>query len=108
MKTLISLIHESNDAEDLRDLHDTYLEIETILETYRSVLTESEDTDNLFDETARMLAAAKRGLGIANKLRTPEDRAKNRSRIMGTMNRLRAQLRRIEKAIEATDPEPVV
>lgn len=103
MKTLINLIHESNYAEDLRDAQKELQEFEARLKLYKGLLVESADTDNLFDETARMLAAAKRGLGIANKLKKPEDRKKNRSRIMGTMNKLRAQLKRIEQAIAATD-----
>ena len=41
--------------------------------------------------------AAKRGLGITNKLRDPADRAQHRSRIMGNLNRLRASVRKIEQ-----------
>lgn len=96
------MIHESNYAEDLRDMEKVLLECEARFKLYRGLIVESEDTDNLFDETARMLAAAKRGLGITNKLKNPEDRKRHRSRIMGTLNKLRAQLGRIEKAIAAS------
>jgi len=101
MKTLIGLIHESNYAEDLREIEEVLTELETQLVGYRSLLTESENVNALFDETSSMLAAAKRGLGIANKLKDPEGRKKNRSRIMGTLNKLRAQLGKIAKAVAA-------
>lgn len=54
----------------------------------------------LFDDTTRMLDAAKRGLGITNKLKDSALRTKSRHRIMGNMNRIRAKLNRITKAIE--------
>lgn len=41
-----------------------------------------------------MLSAAKRGLGIANKLIDPILRKTNKGRVMGNMNRLRVALRR--------------
>ena len=95
------MIEESNYAEDVRELEALLLEIETNLESYRSLLTESADVNALFDETSSMLAAAKRGLGISNKLKDPDSRKKNRSRIMGTLNKLRAQLGKIAKAISS-------
>ena len=55
----------------------------------------------LFDETMKMLAAAKRGLGITNKLKDSSLRTVSRSRIMGNLNRIRAKLGRITKALES-------
>ena len=99
MKTLISMIEESNNAEDVRDMQALLVEYTEIYKTLKIMLVESEDVNALFDETSKMLAAAKRGLGISNKLKDPDSRKKNRSRIMGTLNKLRANLSRIAKAL---------
>ena len=101
MTMLHDLLEESDYAEDLRKMQKELNEYSARFKLYEALLVESTDTDNMFDETARMLDAAKRGLGIANRLKTPEDRKKHRSRIMTTMNHLRSQLRNIEQAIAA-------
>ena len=64
-------------------------------------LTEAEtmDIESMFDETVRMLTAAKRGLGLTNKLSDSPSRTRFRSRIMGNLNRIRAKLARITKAL---------
>ena len=99
MKTLISMIEESNNAEDVRDMQALLAEYTEIYKSLKILLVESENVNALFDETSRMLAAAKRGLGITNKLKDPEGRKKNRSRIMGTLNKLRGKLSQIAKAL---------
>lgn len=43
--------------------------------------------------------AARRALGIANRLQNPEDRAKHKMRIMAMLNRLRASMNRLTTAI---------
>jgi len=58
--------------------------------------------DRMFDETSKMLDAAKRGLGLTNKLKDSASRTKFRSRVMGNLNRIRAKLMRITKALSAT------
>ncbi len=93
------MIEESNNAEDVRDMEALLVEYTEIYKTLKILLVESADVNALFDEASKMLAAAKRGLGIANKLKDPEGRKKNRSRIMGTLNKLRGSLSRIAKAI---------
>ena len=95
------MIEESNNAEDLRDMQARLTEYTEIYKSLKILLNEEADVGNMFDDTARMLDAAKRGLGIANKLKSPEDRKKHRSKIMGTLNKLRAQLSRISDAISA-------
>jgi len=56
--------------------------------------------DRLFDETSKMLDAARRGLGLTNKLKDSASRTKFRSRVMGNLNRIRAKLARITKALQ--------
>lgn len=65
-------------------------------------LTEAEtmDIESMFDETVKMLNAAKRGLGLTNKLSDSASRTRFRSRIMGNLNRIRAKLARITKALQ--------
>ena len=45
-----------------------------------------------FDETAKRLEAARRGLGLANTLKDPVERRKHKSRILGNLNRIRKML----------------
>ena len=64
-------------------------------------------TDQLMaqlDDAIRRMQAAKRGLGIANRL-SGEDKRRHQSRILGNMNRIRAIIRRVEKEIEQSDNE---
>ena len=64
---------------------------------------ESSDINTLFDETMAMLNAAKKGLGLANKLTDPAGRKKHKSRVMGNMNRIRAKFNRLQKVIASGD-----
>lgn len=69
-------------------------------------LTEGIDAamlDTMFDETSKMLDAARRGLGLTNKLKDSALRTTARSRIMGNLNRIRAKLSRITKALGSYD-----
>ncbi len=62
----------------------------------------SEENDVLvaMDRVIRQMEAAKRALGLSNRLGDGPSRTKNRSRILGNMNKIRANLRRIEKMLE--------
>lgn len=51
------------------------------------------------DQVMRQMDAAKRGLGLVNKLGDSPSRTMNRSRVMGNLNRIRANLGRIEKML---------
>lgn len=53
------------------------------------------------DQVMKQMDAAKRGLGIVNKLGDSPSRTRNRSRVMGNMNRIRGNLQRIEKMLAA-------
>ena len=47
----------------------------------------------------KQMDAAKRGLGLVNKLSDSPSRTQNRSRVMGNLNRIRANVGRIEKML---------
>lgn len=55
------------------------------------------------DLVIQRLAAAKRALGIANRLTDEASRRKHRSRIMGMLNQLRASLWKLQDELEAFD-----
>jgi len=60
------------------------------------------------DAVMKQLDAARRGLGLVNKLGDSPSRTTNRSRIMGNLNKIRGNLRRVEKMFSAAideDPE---
>lgn len=65
------------------------------------MLCESDDVYNALFKAAEQLDAAKRGLGIANRLKDPGKRAMNRSRIMRNLNKIRGLINRATKALEA-------
>lgn len=50
-----------------------------------------------FDEAIKRLQAARHGLGIANRLRNPEDQKKNKARIMKNLNLLRRLIQHMEQ-----------
>lgn len=60
--------------------------------------TEDELTE-LFIKVSRHMEAARRGLGIANRLRDPEDQRKHKSILMSNMNKIRKLLRDLDRAI---------
>lgn len=53
---------------------------------------------DMFDEAIKRLAAAKQGLGLANRLKDPNEKKEHASRILGNLNRLRALVDRLAKA----------
>lgn len=59
-----------------------------------------EDVVDAMDRVIAQMEAAKRALGITNRLEPGPARKQHRSRIMSNMNRIRANLRRIEKMLE--------
>jgi len=58
---------------------------------------------NGMEQVIKQMDAAKRGLGLVNKLGDGASRTKHRSRVMGNMNRIRANVRRIEKMLANTE-----
>jgi hypothetical protein len=106
---LKELLEEYGDFSDLNKqlneygviLHNLLDEMQTLIEDSSSTgETVTSELLSLMDATMKQFAAAKRGLGIANRLKTPEDKKKHRSRIMGTMNRIRAAITKIQKMMK--------
>lgn len=58
-----------------------------------------EEINTKFEEALKRLQAARHGLGLANKLRNPEDRKKNKSRIMSNLNIIRLIVQQIEQQL---------
>jgi hypothetical protein len=72
--------------------------------TLEEAVTDMPEGSDLNDQLTILvgkLEACKRALGIANRLETPEERKKYRSRIMGFMNQLRPMFNRVAKTLEA-------
>jgi hypothetical protein len=102
-------------GEHVDVVFDPYFILESVLKSYFVRLTEckrkastlregmsKEDffaIGDMLQDALNKYSAAKRGLGIANRLQDPADRAVHRSRIMGNMNRLRALVRSIEQKL---------
>jgi hypothetical protein len=56
-------------------------------------------------EVNKMMQAAKRGMGLTNKIKDPGKRAMHKSTVMSNMNRIRAAVKRIGKAVAAKQKE---
>ncbi len=65
-----------------------------------------EEVLSAMEQVTKQMDAAKRGLGLVNKLPPGESRGTNASRIMGNMNRIRANVRRIEKMLGSLFADP--
>lgn len=60
----------------------------------------SKPLEGQLQQAVDMMLAARRALGIANRLSNPADRKKHRSRIMGILNSLSASCVRLHTAIQ--------
>ena len=58
-----------------------------------------------FDKAMKQFAAAKRGMGLVNKLEPGPSRAKHASRVMSNMNRIRGTIAKIEKMLKTSRSE---
>lgn len=84
---------------------------ESLVENYSNVLKEGvtdlsashDDFMGMFDEASSRFEAARRGIGLTNKLPAGPERQQHRSRIMGNLNRLRALLDRIIKQADSNN-----
>jgi hypothetical protein len=82
---------------------DVELDVLTEAVEFRSEMTPNMTEDDILshmDEVKTMFTAAVRALGLTNKLQDPESKRRHRSRVMGNLNRIRARLQRIERAID--------
>lgn len=89
------------------DINSCETKLKDLMTTFTAVLKEGvtdvdmSDLSAAFDEAAKRLDAAKRGLGLVNKLPPGDQRTENRRRIMANLNRLRALIARITKEADA-------
>jgi len=60
------------------------------------------DLDTAMDQLSKRLEAARRGLGLTNKLPPGESRVLHRRKIMGNLNKIRALFNFIQKKLEAS------
>jgi len=56
-----------------------------------------------FDLVMEMLDAAKSGLGIANKLKDQESSRRHRGKVLGNLNKIRANLTRLGKNLDTVN-----
>jgi hypothetical protein len=101
MDFLKDLLETTNFADPLEiELNECYNRIITAKRLYQqSGIQESLDEQNLPEllyQAEQQFIAARKGLGLTNKLKDPEQRKKHRSRVMKTLNRLRRQIAEIE------------
>lgn len=75
-------------------------EITTLLETPTDLPADADLVTQLEILMTR-LAAAKRALGITNRITNPKERKKHRSRVMIFLNKLRAMFDRVVKQMQA-------
>lgn len=109
MSTEFTLLQEvllEQEAKDLaKEIMDLHKQFRTVFnEDVRNFAYPTEDPDHLtmlFDQAKQMYQAAIRGLGLANKLKDPQQRAQNKSRVLRNMNQLRAIKTRIDKQLMA-------
>lgn len=88
--------------ENAVDYDQLWEELGDAAELVESLLNEGVDVDvqAALDEVIKQMEAAKRGLGIVNKLEPGEYRRKHASRVMSNMNQIRARMRQIQKAVD--------
>lgn len=68
--------------------------------------TVPDDIVDKIDEAMKRLQAARTGLGLANKLKDPDQRNMHKSRIMKNLNLLRMIVLHIEQELGKGEPEP--
>ena len=91
---ILEMSHEDmvDRANSLSEIKDSMLK-EGLIDDHNGPL------EKQFDEVFQRLQAAKRGLGLANKLETPQERKFHKARVMGNMNKIRHMLYNIQKTL---------
>lgn len=84
-------------VEELKDLHQR---LKNVIEAYKSRGFREDSGDNTIVEqlksAIKKFEAAKRGLGIVNKLSPGDKKKQHASRVMSNMNKLRSQVQNLE------------
>lgn len=89
-------IKEIGDA--IMSLHKSYTSVLT--EAVDDFLRDDGDLGYMFDEAKKRFLAAKQGLALTNRLKDPQSRQQNKSRVMSNLNKLRSIYNSLFKAIE--------
>lgn len=92
---LESIVERMNNVYTL--LEDDYDKILKDIQLHESSLMNKIDTD--LDDLSQRFEAAKRGLGIVNKLSASNTKLKHTQRIMGNLSKLRTQLLNLENKV---------
>lgn len=103
MKLLDTLMLEGELLEMEKTFTVMFENYKTLVEGVTDLTSAPNDIMGLFDEASKRLDAAKRGLGLTNRLPQGEERSQHRSRIMGNLNRIRALLDRIIKSADSNN-----
>lgn len=103
---LKEILHENFDYVLFEDLSNTCKLLESEFQTTSKMFEEMSEAeiDQImaeFDDLKFKMEAAKRGLGLVNKLTPGETKVKNARRVMGNMNSIRAQLARVTNKVQA-------
>ena len=98
------LILENADAaaldKELREYEQKFIEIrEKIISEEVAFPMSVGDIDGELNMVSKMFDAAKKGLGLVNKLPRGAEKAKHASRVMTNMNIIRAAIARIQKQL---------
>ena len=96
---------DMNRIKDLAGVDTTKPEIET-----NKMLNEATviPVDASIDQIAAMFDAARRGLGLVNKLKNPADRKKHLKAVFVNLNKIRAALARQIESTPDTKAEPPI
>lgn len=101
---LLGSIVEIYNEEQLAKELDSFAIVLSVMEDVAiAPISDTSSYDELIDlmgEAINRFTAARKGIGIANKLKSPEERKKHRSAIMRNMNKLRGLMARIDKKIK--------
>lgn len=102
MKELDMLIIEGelNELERFFNVMKSNLN-DLITEGVTDLTSAPNDLMGMFDEASKRFEAARRGIGLTNKLPPGPERTQHRSRIMGNLNRLRALIDNIVRSADS-------
>lgn len=106
----MSILNSILENNKLRALSDEIYKFENAIEKCRQKLLmlqeapmdfadQYDDEWKLLDEVSRRMEVAKKALGLANRLKKPEDRAYHTKRVITILNRLRGLLTKLTRKL---------
>lgn len=105
---MLQLAETLSIEKDLNALHEIFLEAK---ETHTAFVTEGltenyqGNVDAEFNELERLFAVARKGLSLANRLETEEQRRMHKARMMSHMNKIRIRLDQLMQNMGIGDRE---